>query len=99
MSRFNDIKVREKDGFTTFYDPEDQKFVLRDPDGNEVGSGITQEKAERKLLMKALSIKQPYAWLIGKGIKDVENRIWWIHMPPLLNYPAMPRHIDRKSVV
>lgn len=43
--------------------------------------------------MKALSIKQPWAWLICKGIKDVENRTWWIHMPPLLNYPATPRRI------
>jgi hypothetical protein len=43
--------------------------------------------------MKALSIKQPWAWLICKGIKDVENRTWHIHMPPLLNYPATPRRI------
>jgi hypothetical protein len=43
--------------------------------------------------MKALSIKQPWAWLICKGIKDVENRTWHIHMPPLLNYPAIPRRI------
>ncbi len=27
--------------------------------------------------MKALSVKQPYADLIIKGIKDVENRSWW----------------------
>ena len=27
--------------------------------------------------MKALSIKQPYADLIARGIKDVENRSWW----------------------
>jgi hypothetical protein len=26
--------------------------------------------------MKALSIRQPYAWLIANGIKDVENRTW-----------------------
>lgn len=26
--------------------------------------------------MKALSIKQPWAWLITQGIKDVENRSW-----------------------
>ena len=26
--------------------------------------------------MKALSIRQPWAWLIAKGIKDVENRSW-----------------------
>jgi len=43
--------------------------------------------------MKALSIKQPWAWLICAGYKDVENRNWWIHMPPLMNYPATPRRI------
>lgn len=26
--------------------------------------------------MKALSVKQPWAWLIVQGIKDVENRTW-----------------------
>ena len=26
--------------------------------------------------MKALSIKQPWAWLIGAGFKDIENRVW-----------------------
>ena len=27
--------------------------------------------------MRALSIRQPYADLIARGIKDVENRSWW----------------------
>ncbi len=27
--------------------------------------------------MKTLSIKQPWAWLICAGYKDVENRKWW----------------------
>jgi len=26
--------------------------------------------------MKALSIRQPWAWLIAKGYKDTENRTW-----------------------
>lgn len=26
--------------------------------------------------MKALSIRQPYAWLIAQGIKPIENRSW-----------------------
>lgn len=26
--------------------------------------------------MKALSIKQPWAWLIANGFKDIENRDW-----------------------
>lgn len=43
--------------------------------------------------MKALSIRQPWAWLICAGYKDVENRTWWIHMPPFLDYPATPRRI------
>ena len=28
------------------------------------------------LLMKALSIRQPWAWLIVNGYKDIENRTW-----------------------
>jgi hypothetical protein len=43
--------------------------------------------------MKALSIRQPWAWLICKGYKDVDNRTWRLHMPPLLNYPAHTRRI------
>mgnify|MGYP001129214565 CR=1 FL=1 len=26
--------------------------------------------------MKALAIRQPYAWLIANGYKDIENRSW-----------------------
>lgn len=34
--------------------------------------------------MKALSIKQPWAWLIVNGHKDVENRTWKTsHLGPL----------------
>lgn len=37
--------------------------------------------------MKALSVRQPWAWLIVNGYKDIENRDWstqqrgriWIH--------------------
>ena len=29
--------------------------------------------------MKALSIRQPFAWLIANGFKDVENRSWPTH--------------------
>ena len=42
--------------------------------------------------MKALSIRQPWAWLVCKGYKDIDNRTWWLHVPPLLNYPE---HIIR----
>lgn len=29
--------------------------------------------------MKALSIRQPWAWLIAYGLKDIENRTWPTH--------------------
>ncbi len=32
--------------------------------------------------MKALSIKQPWAWLICAGYKDIENRSWRIIREP-----------------
>ena len=35
--------------------------------------------------MKALSIRQPYAWLIVNGFKDIENRSWkTFHRGPVL---------------
>lgn len=30
--------------------------------------------------MKTLSIKQPWAWLIVNGYKDIENRTWKTHV-------------------
>ena len=39
--------------------------------------------------MKALSIRQPWAWLIVRGIKDVENRTWRTgYRGPLLIHAA-----------
>jgi hypothetical protein len=43
--------------------------------------------------MKALSIRQPWAWLICTGRKDIENRNWHIHMKPVLNYDLEPFRI------
>lgn len=34
-------------------------------------------------MMKALSIKQPWAWLIVNGYKDIENRDWQERNPGL----------------
>ena len=42
---------------------------------------------------KALSVRQPWAWLICAGYKDIENRNWHLHMPPLLNYPQKTMRI------
>lgn len=28
--------------------------------------------------MKALSIRQPWAWLVAHGFKDIENREWYV---------------------
>jgi len=36
--------------------------------------------------MKALSMKQPWAWLVCAGIKDTENRYWRL-------VSGLPRHI------
>lgn len=32
---------------------------------------------EPEVLSQALSVRQPWAWLIVKGHKPVENRSWW----------------------
>ena len=46
--------------------------------------------------MKALSIRQPWAWLIARGVKTVENRTWatnfrgrfYIHASAKFDIPA-----------
>lgn len=47
--------------------------------------------------MKALSIRQPWAWLICAGYKDVENRTWKIHVPmePMRIYVHAGKTLDR----
>jgi len=50
--------------------------------------------------MKALSIQQPWAWLIARGYKDIENRSWFtryrgrflIHAGQKADYHAIQRH-------
>lgn len=43
----------------------------------------------RPLPTKALSIRQPWAWLIVHGSKDVENRTWVSqHRSPTLTHAA-----------
>lgn len=50
--------------------------------------------------MKALSIQQPWAWLIVNGYKDIENRSWptkmrgpiWIHASKKADYSAVQTH-------
>jgi len=32
---------------------------------------------EKGAILPALSIWQPWAWLIANGYKDIENRTWW----------------------
>ena len=39
---------------------------------------------EKPKPVKALSIKQPWAWLICAGYKDIENRTWFIGRKPAL---------------
>jgi hypothetical protein len=42
----------------------------------------------------ALSIKQPWAWLICKGFKDVENRDWFIGREPAPGFHQMNHKIE-----
>lgn len=47
--------------------------------------------------MKALSVRQPYAWLIMRGIKTVENRAWMprISLPCDIAVHASSRKMSR----
>ncbi len=52
--------------------------------------------------MKALSIRQPWAWLIVHGGKDIENRKWntkyrgrfWVHASKTVDTDAMVKYRD-----
>lgn len=49
-----------------------------DPFGGGCPGHLIEEEtdAEHKLPKKALTVKNPWAWLIAQGIKDIENRTW-----------------------
>lgn len=57
--------------------------------------------------MKCLSIKQPFAWLICNGIKDVENRTWatnyrglfYIHAGKQIDYQAYEQLSTVKHII
>lgn len=60
------------------------------------------------MINKALSIKQPWAWLIAAGYKDVENRSWptnyrgrfYIHASKKYDKKAiLPRFIDGPNAI
>jgi hypothetical protein len=44
--------------------------------------------------MKALSIKQPWAWLIVNGYKDIENRGWYLSQKGI-----WPEHLPKRIYV
>lgn len=48
--------------------------------------------------MKALSIKQPWAWLVCAGIKDTENRYWHLTADlPRRIYVHASKTVDKKA--
>ena len=53
-------------------------------------------EAEKEVQVKALSISQPYAWLIAHGHKDIENRNWSTYHRGMLLIHA-PKEIDWRS--
>jgi len=44
--------------------------------------------------LSALSVRQPWAWLIVSGFKDIENRSWRINCPRTLLIHAGLNHTD-----
>ena len=60
--------------------------------------------------MRALSIRQPWAWLVVNGYKDIENRTWstgfrgriFVHAGQRTvpgDYPAQREYITRSGIV
>lgn len=62
----------------------DRQYELHERVAIKMDSGIPQAEAERQAKAeqpreqpaRALSIQQPWAWLITNGLKDIENRDW-----------------------
>ena len=44
--------------------------------------------------MKAISIKQPWAWLIANGYKPIENRVWYTNYTGILLIHASSKYDD-----
>ena len=60
--------------------------------------------------MRALSIRQPWAWLVVNGFKDIENRTWstgfrgriYVHAGQRMvadDYPEQREYISRAGIV
>ena len=50
-------------------------------------------------MQRALSIRQPWAWLILNGYKDLENRTWRTdYRGPLLIHAGMRVETDKDAV-
>lgn len=50
--------------------------------------------------LPVLSIRQPYAWLVANGIKDIENRSWRTHFRgPLLIHAGLDRSMLTQEFV
>ena len=47
--------------------------------------------------VKALSLKQPWAWLVCAGIKDTENRYWRIRDFPRRIYVHASKTVDKEA--
>ena len=46
-------------------------------------------------MMKALSIRQPWAWLVANGYKDIENRSWRTHLRGRIWVHASSRRVTK----
>lgn len=79
--RINEVKIGSKDGYDTFYDPNDKLFRIRDPQGNEVGKGATQDKVEADIarLVKT-ALKLPVAAIMWTYHKWERGRITSVNL-------------------
>jgi hypothetical protein len=48
--RMNEVKVGSRDGYDTFYDPNNKVFRVRDSQGNEITHGDTQDKVDKDII-------------------------------------------------
>src|SRR2546423_12295348 len=71
--------------------------------GRRVDESSPQRCRRQLKALRALSLRQPWAWLVVNGYKDIENRSWRTnHRGPLLIHASCNRSLttpERRAVI
>jgi hypothetical protein len=106
--QMNEVKIGFKDGYNTFYDPNAKVFRVRDPQGNEVSHGTTQDQVEKQipdLVKQALKLPvagfmQQYGkWQTGRITSvNIGDRTAWFSFDDKTRRHAEKVYLDRSGI-